>query len=320
MEILVYLAITGGLAYLLGKSADLVEAAFVQFAHILRVSPFVVGFIAVSVASSLPEISIAISASANNVPALSVGHLLGASFILVTLVLGLNAFVHKRVPFKGSFGIPQIMLTALVLALQVVVIYDRKLTFAEGLMLIVIYLAYAIYISAKANQHYLSKHKLKNISLQKGDLARKVVRSLLGLVGLVVFSILIVDSASTLAKLVGISDVAVGLLVLAVGTNLPELVIMLRSKPDPDSERLVVGNLMGSAALNTGTIGLVAVLVPHTIVNFAALVPVATLLIVALALFAYLAHTGREITSREGALLIGLYLAFLIVETLPLLS
>lgn len=316
MEILFYLFAVIILAYLLSRAADLIEDSFVYFAHRLRISTFVIGFLAVSIASSLPEISVSITSSINGVPSLSVGHMLGASLILITMILGINTILHKKVPFKGSFGAPQIILTAIVLGCQIVAIYDRNLTQVEGIFLILLYVIFAAYITTRSSRSSVEKHK--TTKLNRKIILSSLAKSLVGIAGLVICSVLIVESATNLALAVGIPNAVVGLLVLALGTNVPELVIMLRSQ-GTESGKLVTGNLMGSASLNTGTLGLIGVLAPHHLANYSALIPVMTMLGLSLIIFAYLAYTGKELTYREGGILVGLYLAFLVAEGLPIL-
>lgn len=298
------------LLIVLVKSADFLEDGFITLAKILRISPFVIGFVVLSLASSLPEITVTLNSAADNVTGLAVGNLLGATLVLITLLVAVNAIKHGSIPFKGSFGIVQLEIAALILVAQVVVLLDGRLGFGDGLLLVFIYICYVIYIIRKG-QH---KSKLERPQMQW----QLVPKTILGILGLVIASSLIVDVAVNLATVLQVRPVIVGLLILGIGTNLPEIIVALRSN-DKNKEKLAAGNVIGSASVNTGTLGLLGILAPGA-VNLPALMPVMLLLPTGLALFVYLARTGREITHREGFMLVGLYLSFIITQLILVLG
>lgn len=309
MDIAAYFALIIVLATLLGKAADLIEDGFVKISRKLKVSSFLTGFIAISFASSLPEVSVTVNSAVEGEPALSVGHLLGATLILITLILGANTLVHKRIPFKGSYGVFQVLLTALVLGSPLVALIDKQLTRTEGVMLILIYFLFMLYMISKGTHRYADPHNV-TITLQTllFDLLPKAI---IGLIGLIVLSKLVVDAAIKLAVMVHIPSNIIGLLVLALGTNIPEITILLRSRT-VEQKKLVIGNIMGSASLNTGVIGLLALLSPYSAgENFSTLIPVIVVTAISLLLVTALASTGKELTRREGYFLLVAYAAFI---------
>jgi cation:H+ antiporter len=131
---------------------------------------------------------------------------------------------------------------------------------------------------------------------------------------LIVASSYVVQLSESLASIIGVTESLIGILILAVGTNLPELTIMLTSKGD-EEEKLALGNLFGSACVNAGILGLLSVLAGgFEIKDFESIVTGIVILALALILFTYFSWTGRKIDRFEGFLLIGLYVAMIITE------
>lgn len=315
MNILFNFVLIFALVFLLVKSADLIENGVVVLCKKLGVSPFIVGFVVVSLASSLPEISVALNSVAESVPSLSVGNLIGASIVLTTIVLALNVFKSGTVPFRGSFGVREIELAIAVLGLQVLLLLDRRLSFTDGLVMLVVYISFTLYIT----YHSRHKHKLHVGYSEKLLHDRTLIfKVILGLVGLVICSRFIVDLGTSLANDLMIPASIVGLLVLGLGTNLPEITILFRAN-NLEGRKLAVGNLIGSASVNTATLGLIGIVYPHSVPNYASLHPALLILGGVLVTIVFLANTGQEITKREAFVLLGLYLSFLITQ-LVLLS
>lgn len=316
MQIIGHLLLIVLLIFLLVKSADLVEEALVLVARKAGVSTFVIGFVIVSVASSLPEISVAISSSAEGVPALSVGNLLGASLVLLTLIVALNTTRHGTIPFRGSFHFRQVVISMVVILAQVVVLLDHVISREEGFLLVTIYLLFVLYITRNStNSHYhLHKRDLTSVKFLK-----IAGTGILGLIGLIVFATLTVSKTVELAELLHVSNALVGILLLSIGTNVPEIAIIFRSRTS-EEEKLAVGNIIGSAAINTGILGLVGIIAAPVLVNFTTLIPAMAFLLTALIIFAVLVRTGNEITRHEGYLLAVIYLAFILLEIASLLN
>ncbi len=320
MDIVAYLALIIVLTYLLVKAADLVEDAFVLIAKKLNLSSFLIGFVVLGIASTLPEISIVLTSSIQDRAEISIGNILGASLVTITLVIAINVFMHKKIPFKGSFGVNQVIAGMGLILSQVIVLLDGQLTSTEGAVLIGMYIFYVIYISFRTN-HLSKKHLHENAKIEVGQLSILLGKGLIGLFGLLIFATGIVSAATYLADLLHISDAVVGILILSLGTNIPELTIIIRSHTK-DQEKLAVGNFIGSAAVNTAVLGLLGVLnIPGIEVDsITPLIPVLSMLSLGILFFAIFAWTGREITRREAIVLMSLYIGLIIIELIVISS
>jgi cation:H+ antiporter len=294
------------------KSADLIEETFVYISKKLKVSEFFLG----SIVSSLPELAIAVN-SAQTAPELSLGNLLGATLILMTLVVGMSAIRFQSVNFQGRFREREMIGGLIVILMSVVFVFDRKLEIWEGVFMIIAYLALIADVRKQFTHKKLEELK-QEVPAEK--MYKLLVKSLVGTVILLIASNLAVDSVIKIAEDLEISSAIIGLFVLAIGTNTPELTLMFRSK-NSDQSKLAIGNFIGSAVFNTPTLGLLTILSGgFEIKNFEGLVPVMVIITFASFLFLLFSWTGRKITHIEGAMLVGVYLSLVITEVILLLN
>ncbi|MBN1915890.1 sodium:calcium antiporter [Candidatus Dojkabacteria bacterium] len=302
-----------GLLYLLIKSADLLEDTFVQIAQKARLSPFLIGFLVLAIASSLPEMSVAVNSSLEGVPGISIGNLFGATIVILSLIIGLNAIKHKSIPFKGSYSFSFLLLSLILIGLMVILTADGELVPTDGLILITSYILLILFIVKNVVSHHKTKkyRKKQNWKLYAGGL--------LGLAGLIISSHLLVEKTVGIALFFGIPNAVIGLLMLGIGTNIPELTLLIRSNT-LEKEKLAVGNFIGSAMINVPTLGLLSLLSPHKIEYFQVLVPAMAVLALTLIVFALIAFSGREITRKEGFFLLGIYVLWIISEVILLIK
>lgn len=304
------------LIFILVKSADLVEDSFVLLARKIGVSEFVLGFVLLSAISSLPEISIAISSN-DVVPELSVGNLFGATLILLSLVAGLSAIKFKNISFRGKFNETEVLIALLIIALMIFTALDSHFSVIEGVGLVLIYFLYIFQLVIR----FKNSSEPNDQKVQAKKLFRLLIKSAIGVVGILISAALIVDTAISIGNILMISEALLGLLVLAVGTNLPELTMLIRAKQD-SQQNLAFGNIMGSAAINTLIFGFLIILSQGfnlAIADIIALTPVMVILTITILAFVFFSWTGRKLTKGEGLLLIACYISLIIAEILILI-
>lgn len=316
MKILFDFVIIIALLLVIIKSADFLEVAFVAFSRKVGFSPFLIGFTIVAFISSLPELSVALNSARQGVPDLSIGNLLGATMVLLTLVIGANAIKHKKLPFIGSFNFSYLLLSLLVISLLVTTIVDQRLEKWEGIMLTLAYAFTCIFIVHNTPSKF-TEDKVKK--QHKSGIWKLLLMGTIGMVVLLVASDLMVNKTIDLAVLLGVSNNLLGLIMLGLGTNLPEITLLIRSK-NLAEDKLAAGNFIGSAAVNVPIMGLLAILSPHSIGNFVTFTPVLAGLAFTIIIFAFLAFTGKMITRKEGFILITVYLAWLGFELITALA
>ena len=258
-----YISIIVGLALLTFGADRFVEGA-ANAANNFGIPPLLVGLIIVGFATSTPEILVAGVASINGNPSLAVGNAIGSNIANIGLVIGVTALV---MPFTVRSQVLlrefPIMFACILLAL--VLCWDRYLSFADGIILFVglIGLLGATTWLGTNDKSSDSLGKEMEVHLANGmSSVRALTWLIVGLGMLLLGSYMLVDGAITVATHFGVSDLIIGLTIVAIGTSLPELAASVASalKGEPD---IALGNVIGSNMFNIlGVVSVPALLHP----------------------------------------------------------
>jgi cation:H+ antiporter len=303
-----------GIAVLYFGAEWLVRGAS-RLARAFGMSALVVGLTVVSFGTSAPELVVSLLAAFRGQPDMTVGNVIGSNVSNIALILGVSALIYP-IAIKGrllSRGIPLMIAASLGLTLLVV---DGSLGRAGGILLLVGLVIYFSYLLRSAPEELpeieveFDTHQRER-SCCPGDESRiwNIGLVLAGLVGLTLGANLLVDAATLFARRIGISDLVVGLTVVAIGTSLPELatsvIAAIRTQTD-----IAVGNAVGSNVLNIlGVLGLTAVLQPLSVDRSLLLFELPVMLGVSLLLLP-LAWTRLRLERWEGVLLLAGYAVF----------
>lgn len=293
-----------GLSYVLGVAASFVAKRAEIISKKFGVSDFVIGFFVIGVATSMPEITVAISAALKGIPELSLGNLLGASIVIFSLLIGLAAFFAGKLKINRFLKDDDFILYCLVSSLPALAVADGHLTRIDGWWLIGAYLilGYKLY----RRSHVYDKHMPLDRAHKHHHMGSQLAAMVLGIVLLVVASTYLVNSAVALSAVLGIPAIVVGLLGLSLGTNLPEFAMVITSGKNKDSN-LVLGDLMSNVLLNVPTLGLLAIIRPFEISQLQSIIASAVFLAIATGMFGFLMWSKRSLTRREGLILIAIY-------------
>lgn len=315
------LLIAVGFAVLIAGGEVLVRGA-AGMAKAARVAPLVIGLTVVAFCTSAPELAVVLKASFAGQADLAVGNIVGSCICNVLLVLGLSALVG---PLVVSARLVRLEVPLMIVAAVAVLVlgFDGCIDRRDGLMMFAAMLVYMVWtvltsrresrevqeelarLAGEGNQETPPKRRAAGLGIQLMLIAA-------GVAMLVVASDWLVDGSVTIAKLLGVNELIIGLTILAVGTSLPELATCLVASFRGHRD-LAVGNVVGSNILNIlAVLGLSAAVAPDGInVSAEALkfdIPVMIAVSVAcLPIF----FTGWKIDRWEGALFLGYYVLYL---------
>ncbi|MEG9302655.1 calcium/sodium antiporter [Psychrobacter celer] len=266
---LAVIAVLIGLAILVW-SADVFIDGATALAKKLNVPSFLIGVIILGLGTSAPEMVVSVLAALEGSPELALGNAYGSNIINIALVLGATALISPIIIHKGIIkrDLPILLIITALAAWQ---LRDGQLSIVDGLVLLallVVVLGIQIVLSVREG----SSHKVDDIDDNKiiehstADNEPSLLRGLwalfLGLTMLVASSRAIVWGAVELATLWGLSELIIGLTIVAVGTSLPELVASLSAARKGEHD-MALGNIIGSNIFNTlGVVGLAAVIAP----------------------------------------------------------
>lgn len=274
---------------------------------------FLLGFL-----TSIGEFSVAINASLEGVPEVSVGNLIGASFVVLLFIVPLLAVLAGKIELKNTLSRKNLILALATIALPALLVMDGGVSWVEGLLALLVYatLVFSIYRQKiespeppQAQQTFDKKRSLL------ADLGRIVG----GGVMIFLASRILVDQAVFFSVLLGAPVSLVGLVLLSLGTNVPEFVVAIRSVLKKRSD-VAFGDYIGSAAVNTFIFGLLAIANGAFLFNAGETSSTTALLVVGLVFFAFFARSENRLTRREGATLLLFYVAFVAFQVWALIQ
>ncbi len=287
------------------KGATLATRYAALLAESFHLSKYVVGFIVIAVISILPETFIAINSAIEGMPEFGLGTLFGSNIVDLTLVFSIIIFLAGRglrveaKILKNRKTYPLILLVPLLLGMDG--FYGR----IDGLVLMVIGSVF-YYIALKDG--------VDNTLPSNGNGRLKSSMFLLvGMSLLLVGSHFIVSSASSLAHRMGIDPILIGLLIVGVGTAIPELFFSVKSiKKNDDS--LAIGDILGTVLADaTIVVGLIALISPFSFPRTIIFVTGIFMILSAILLYRFM-HSGRFLSRKEGLILFIFWLSFVLTE------
>jgi len=303
-----------GLACLIGGAEFLVRGG-ARLARAFNVSPVVIGLTVVAIGTSAPELIVSLGAAWRGSPDLATGNVVGSNLANIGLILGIAGLLR---PLPVSLRLLKVEVPALAAATVAfaAMAVDGRLSRVEGGVLLVALCALTGFnIRAARREAPNVVAEFANEYGATDSIGRDLLRIAAGLGLLLGGGHLLVESAVTVARNFGISELIIGLTLVAVGTSLPELatsvVAVLRDEPD-----IAVGNVVGSNLFNIlAVIGPTAVVQPIAVNDELLRVQFPALLLLTFALWLVL-RTGHTVSRREAGGLLATYAAIMVVSAL----
>ena len=302
-----------GLA-VLSWSADRFVYGASALAKNIGVSPMMIGLTIVAMGSSAPEIVVSVTASLSGSPDTAVGNAIGSNITNIALVLGITALIKPLQVSSGTLKREFPLLFAMCL-LAVYVLHDQMLTFYEGVFLI------GMFFVVLAGMGWLSVYAEKGDKLADDNESEiptgvstyvAVLWVLVGLVMLPLSAHFLVESAVFIAKYFGISDLVIGLTIIALGTSLPELAACIAGVLKGEDD-LAMGNIIGSNIFNIlAVLGMPGLIAPGLIDPAAATRDMYVMLglTVMLLVFSFNFVGTRRINRVEASILLASFIGY----------
>ena len=306
------LLLLGGFALLVGGGEVLVRGAS-GLARAVGLSPLVVGLTVVSFATSAPELAVSVDAALSGSPGLAVGNVVGSNIANVLLVLGVSALVTPLVVRSRVVRLDVPVMIALSVAFLILA-QDGVISTLDGVLLLgalVLYVVRAIVASRRPRAGRVTAPKDASEPGSKRPVWMDAGLVAVGVGMLVLGANWLVESATSIAGAFGVSDLVIGLTVVAIGTSLPELATSIIAVRRGERD-LAVGNVVGSNIFNIGSVlGLTAVISPGgvPVADAAITFDIPFMVVVGIAVLP-IVYTGAAVARWEGALFVGYYTAY----------
>lgn len=298
-----------GFGVLLTSSAQVVARSVAHISRVVGLTGFSLSFLILGLCTSAPEMFVAYRSVVQGVPQLSVGNLIGGSILLLSLVMGLSSVLYGKITLAHGMTFHEIVLSSIVVAAPVTVLWDGSLTRIEGTLLIGIYIIHALLLrhETKVERH------AAYMSHRPPALWKSFVLLIVGLIAMFVASYFIVEFATTLIALLNIPAFVFGLVLLSLGTNLPEFALAWQAGKSK-TKSIAFGDFLGSAAANTPILGVLGVVAPFRVANSDRVLFSLVLLFTVTLFFVWALSSRRDITRKEGLGLLIFYVMFVLFE------
>ena len=311
LSILIFIASCAGLYF----AGELVVGSLMRTAKFLGWREFVVAFIVIAFAATLPNLFVGITSAINKIPELSFGDVVGGNVIDLTLAVALAALVAKSLPADSRTVQTTSFFTTTIAILPLLLILDGELGRGDGLVLILTFGFYLWWLFSK-QERFTKVYNENKIPLSKRlpTLLKDIGKIILGITILILASKGIVESALFFAETFNLSLSLIGILIVSLGNALPETYFAIASARKGQTW-MILGDLMGSIiAPATLVLGIVVLICPIQIPDFSPFVIARLFLIISAFFFFIFLRTGKKITRREAIFLLGIYVTFVLSE------
>lgn len=293
------------------KGADIfVDGASSTATH-FKVSKVLIGLTIVAFGTSAPELAISMTALSSGSADLVLGNVIGSNITNILLILGVSVIIRGITVTKNTIK-KELPLHMLITAILVVLFLDsingispNMISRTDGFVILLTFSIFLYYLIS------ISRNKIdEDAEPPKYNLGKSIVFITLGLAGILVGSDLVVDSATEIAKNLGISERVISLTIVALGTSLPELVTAIISSIKKEQD-ILVGNIIGSNIFNICIVlGLPVAIFGNLVPSTFQIIDLITILVTAIILYIIPKINNYKITRTFGIILVLLYLTY----------
>ncbi len=280
-----------------------------KIAQFLRISEFSSAFIIMAIATSLPELFVGISSAISNNSGLSLGNVIGANILNLTLITGIIILLSKEIKTNRKISRDAYFMLAGIFLIIILYVIGRVISRIDGLILLSFFSINAYRVLKKRKRY---SRKIKSSGERKNRLFYLLV-FLIALVSLHLSSNYVVKYSLNIASELGFPKIIIGLFLLSIATTLPELVFGVFASKLKHKE-MAIGDEIGTILANSTLIlGIVALISPIE-VAFLPFLTSAIFMFIAGFIFLTFLITGRKLETLEGISLILIYVLFIIIE------
>lgn len=300
--------------FLLGWSADRLVYGSASLARNMGISPLIIGMTIIAMGSSAPEMMVSATASWQGRPDTAVGNVLGSNITNIALVLGATLLL-RALTISSTILRREIPLLILITGAAAWALHDAYLSLTEGVLMLV---GFAALILGLLKMALNSKGEDPMVVEQSSEVpdnvptTKAIFWTLVGLVILPISANILVSGATDIAQFFGVSDLVIGLTILAIGTSLPELAASIAAVRKGEDD-MVIGNIVGSNLFNIlAVLGIAGSISPdHLDANAAgrdlyAMLAITLLLVVV----SYAAYQAKQLRAWFGVVLIACFIGY----------
>jgi cation:H+ antiporter len=289
--------------------SGLIVNTVLEIAGKLKISPFIISFVLLGMLTSTTEMSVAFNSYIDKTPEIAVGNLLGGIIVLFLLMIPLLAIIGNGIKIENQYTKISLLLTLGTLVFPAIFFLDSYLQYREALFLLICY-GVSIVILFIGNKH--KKRKTVNRKIGFVTIIWNFCKIILGTILLLWACDNLIKEVINVANSFNVSPFIISFLTLSIGTNLPEMSLAIKSILKGDKE-VAFGDYLGSASFNLVILAVLALFNNRISIN-ANFISIIVFTVLGLGLFYYFALSKREISRKEGIILLTIYFAFICFE------
>ena len=293
------------------KGADLFVDGASGVAGNFKVSKILIGLTIVAFGTSAPEFAVSIKSIFSGNGDIVLGNVIGSNILNILLIIGLSAMFHS-LTVKNNTVKKELPITMLITTLFAVLlsdhVFDKTLTNTftrnDGIIILLFFTIFVYYLISISRKKIDTKEEENVLPLSKS-----IIFTIIGLLGIIFGSNFVVDSASFIAKALGVTERLVSLTVIALGTSLPELVTSITATRKGEYD-IAIGNVVGSNIFNIGMV----IGIPTTLfggvgaINFS-YIDLIVMIVASILLFVF-SYNDYKISKKEGIMLLILFVFY----------
>ncbi len=307
------LAVVFGLALLVWSADRFVEGAAATAGH-FGMPPLLIGMVVIGFGTSAPEMVVSALAASQGNPGLALGNAYGSNIANIALVLGLTAVISP-IAVQSQVLRKELPMLAAITALAAFQLIDDDISRVDASVLLAVFavfMGWSVWQGTRQKADSLATEFERELEVHALPLGRAVMWLLVGLLVLIASSRLLVWGAVDIARALGVSDLIIGLTIVAIGTSLPELASSIIATRRGEHD-LALGNVIGSNMFNTlAVVGIAGVISPMAVGPevLSRDMVVMSLLTLSLFVFSYGFRGSGRINRIEGALLLSCFIGY----------
>jgi cation:H+ antiporter len=312
----IYISIFVAGIWFLIKGADVIVAHASKLAHELGISKFMIGLTLVAFSTTLPELSVSVISALSGVASIATGTTVGSIIVNTGLILGLAAIIRPMTTDEESLKLSYFMM--LFVLMTSLVLFDGVMWY-EGAILLIAFLVYMYsYFLEVRKQRRLqtivgpSRKRLIPKDNAAHNTSRHILMCIVGGVVIVMGAEMLITSTVNIAKWIGVSELLISLLVISLGTSLPELAVVMTGIMKR-VKGISIGDIIGANIYNVFVLGVASLAAKIPVTQNLVLFNIPIMILLSFVLMISI-KTKWKITRIEGLALLILYAAFVILQ------
>ncbi len=299
--------------FVLWLGSGLIISAVEKASKVLKISTFALSFFVLGLLTSIPEIAVGVTSVVENDPRIFVGNLLGGVIVIFLLIIPVLAIFGNGINLSHRMDKKGLLAAMVVSVTPALLVADKKVGMFEAALMIILYTS-TLYI-VQRKQNLVEKIETISTSLKTDGKThiQNILKILAGLVLVFFGSEYIVKETIAFSEIIKVSPFLLSILVLSIGTNLPELFLAVRGIRK-NKKDVAFGDYIGSASANTLIFGGLVFMNGGTVTLTNNFMQSLIFIIIALICFYFFARSKNTISRKEGIVLVLIYICFVALE------